>query len=271
MSTNFDKALIMSGNDFKLTNSITLHHPIIDEILSLNNGFHSEEIYWQYVHSIMCDPYANMIMLDDLGKDFLKTSPFEVFLLQWENYQRDYQTNKQQYDLLGINPLQFIQAALNFFIVEEHNFELSKHEDGSPCLYDTNNAECQIDEDIFVYLYEWLKSINKIDYSNRIKPADENARRILIEDARDELKKQKRRNKKSEDSFEYIGNLMSAICFGGNGSITPFNIKSCSIYWLFEAYSVDNKKSHASHILDGLYHGTVSSKDIKTQELDWVN
>ena len=63
---------------------------------------------------------------------------------------------------------------------------------------------------------------------------------------------------------------MSADCFCGNGSITPFNINDCKIYWLNESLSITNKKSNAEHLLDGIYHGTISSKDINKKELDWT-
>lgn len=271
MSINFDKSFIFSGNDFKLTEYLTLHHPTINEILSLNNGYNCEGLYWKYIQSIMCDPYSNMVMLDDLGKNFIETSPFEVFILQWENCQKDYMDNQPNYDLLHIHPTDFIIAALNFFIVEKYNYKMNTDENGNFYLYDADNPNYKIDENLFNYLYEWLQCINKIDYSNRIKPADENARRILIEDMRDEIKKRKRRRNKSDDNIEYIGRLMSAVSFGGNGVITPFNIKDCKVFWLFESQNVESKKSHAAHILDGLYHGTIRSKDIDKKELDWIS
>lgn len=270
MSINFNKMLLMSGDDFKLTDSITLHHPTIGEILTLGNGYHSENIYWRYIHTLMCDPYVNMVLLDDLGKNFMEVSPFEMFIIQWEQLEKDYHNNSSEYDLSNIKPHNLVLSALDFFIVEKHEFTLRSYEDGTPCLVDIENPNCQIDQEVFDLIYEWLKSINKIDYSDRINPADENARLILIEDTRDEIKKAKRRKKKNDDNTEHLGNLMSAISFGGNGVITPFNIKKCKVYWILEAFSVENKKTNASHILDGVYHGTINSKDVNKNELDWT-
>lgn len=244
----------MSGIDYKLTNSITLHHPTLQEILSINNGIDSENIYWLYVQALMCDPYSNMVMLDDMGKNFMEVTPFEIFIIKWKQ----------------LNALNLFKSALNFFIVEDHDFALSHYENGCPCLYDINDNKCQINAEIFEYIYEWLKGINKIEYLNRIKPEDENARRILIEDARDEMKKAKKRKKAMEEDADFLGTLMSATCFGGNGAITPFNINQCKIFWVFEGFSIEQKKTNVSHILDGIYHGTISSKDINKKELDWT-
>lgn len=260
----------MSGKDYKLTPTITLHHPTVGEMLSINDGHGSEQIYWNYVHFILSDPYSNMVFLDDIGKDFMKTSPFEVLILQWDNLYNNYMSNKEMCDQTGFNPLSIITSSLQFFMNEKHTFVKRQYDNGTFCLADMNDESCQINDEVYGYICEWVKSLNKIDYSGRINPADENARRILIEDTRDEMKKQKRKNKSNTDDIDYIGSLMSAVSFGGNGVITPFNINDCKIYWLFEAFSIDNKKSNASHILDGIYHGTLSSKDINKKDLDWT-
>lgn len=271
MSIKYSKAILMSGEDFQITDSITLHHPTVKEILSINKSPTPDYSYWMYINILLSDPYSNMVMLDDMGKNYLEVSPYEVFIIQWDKCVEDYKENQAMYDAYNVNPLEDILKALHFFIDGEHTFMKGKYEDGSVCFYDINNHSCQINQEIFECIYEWVKAINKIDYSNRIKPADENARRILIEDMRDEIKKAKRRKKKkSDDDSDYFGNIMSADCFCGNGSITPFNINDCKIYWLNESLSINNKKNNADHLLDGIYHGTISSKDINKKELDWI-
>lgn len=270
MSTKFSKALLMHGKDYPLTEHITLHHPTIDEIMSIDNTPNPDNTYLQYIQILLSDPYSNMVMLDDMGKNYLEVTPFEVFLLQWEVCVQSYTANKDLYDAYNIHPLQNILDALHFFMNEEHYFLKGIYQNNQICFYDAENPSCQITAEIFEYIYEWVKSINKIDYSDRINPAAENARRVLIEDMRDEQKKAKKRKKKKEDNHDYIGNLMSAISFCGNGAITPFNIKKCKVYWLNEALSISGKKSNADHILDGIYHGTISSKDVNKKELDWM-
>lgn len=270
MSTKFSKAFLMSGKDFKLTSSITLHHPTIEEVLGINNSPFPDAFYWTYVQILLADPYSNMVMLDDMGKNYLEVSPYEVFILQWDNCQKDYQENKSMYDNYGFSPLDNIIQAISFFTKEVHQFVKGINNDETIYFYDPNNSSFYINQQIFECLYEWVKSINNIDYSDRIHPADENARRVLIEDMRDEIKKKKRRKKKSDDDSDFFGSLMSAVSFCGNGSITPFNINNCKLYWLNESLSINNKKTHAGHILDGIYHGTISSKDINKKELDWI-
>lgn len=270
MSIKFSKAFLMSGQDFKLTSSITLHHPTIGEVLKINNSPFPDAFYWTYVQILLADPYSNMVMLDDIGKNYMKTSPYEVFIIQWDNCQKDYQKNKSMYDSYGFSPLDNIIQAISFFTKEDHRFVKGINNDETIYFYDPDNPFFQINQQIYEYLYEWVKSINIIDYSDRIKPADENARRVLIDDMRDEIKKRKRRKKKSDDDSDSFGNMMSAVNFCGNGSITPFNINDCKMYWLNKSLSINNKKNYADHILDGMYHGTISSKDINKKDLDWI-
>lgn len=263
MNIKFSKGYMMSGRDFKLTDSITLHHPDMNEIYNINHGFMSEQLYWSYVSSLMCDPYTHMVMLDDMGKRFMDTTPFEVLIILLKN--------QGQEDVDAY--LEMINKALELFIVEKHDFALSQYNDGQYCLYDVNNPSCQIDEKVFNCIYEWLITTNKIDSSKKLNIKDDNSYMVLIDDARRELKKAKRNKgkKKKDEDKEFFGSLMSSICFGGNGAATPFNIMDYKIYWLLENQSVIARKQHSDNLYRGIYGGTISSKDIKKEELDWMN
>lgn len=165
-------------------------------------------------------------------------------------------------------PPDFMDNALQLFLTEKHHFVKSRYADGSFCLVSTDDPDCQIDREIYEYLYEWVRAVNQVSDSGKIRPADECARQILIEDTRRELRKKQKEH--DDEPINRIGNLMSAVSFGGNGVVTPFNLPSCKLYWLFEAFHIENNKSNASHILDGLYHGTLNSKDVNKEELDWT-
>ncbi len=270
MNIKFSRAFLMSGKDYKLTPSITLHHPTLEEIMSLCDNASPDDIYYEYIYEILCDPYSNMVMLDDLGKNYLETTPFDILILRWHKIMDTYENNKEMFDSLNLNPTASILSALQFFIVEKHDFTLGHYDNGMPCLYDKSNIDCQINEEIFHYICEWVKAINKIEAFDKIKPADENARRILIEDMRSELKKSQKRKKNKDEDSDVLGLLMASASFCGNGSLSPFHLLESKIYWLNESFSINSKKEHAFHLLDGIYHGTLNSKDISKKELDWA-
>lgn len=271
MNTKFSKAFLLSGKDFKITDSIILHHPTIGEILSLEESAAPDHTYWSYVQLLLADPYENMVMLDDLGINYLDAAPFEVFCLQWDYLLAHTGQAENDSDRYKIALMKSISNAINFFIQGDHCFVKNVYENGDAYFYDINDTSCQIDSSIFEYLYEWVKSINKIDFSGRIHPADENARRVLIEDIRDEMKKRRKREKNhQEENPDYFGSIMAATCFCGNGAINPFNINQCKLYWINESMSITGRKNHADHVLDGIYHGMIRSRDINQKELDWL-
>lgn len=270
MSTKYSKALLMSGRDYALTPHITLAHPSIEDIMSINSSSFPDYTYWMYVQIILSDPYSNMVMLDDIGKNYMEMTPYDVFVIQWDNSIKKYEENKVMYDSLGSNPVNEMVKALQFFIKGNPIFYKTAYQDGSICFCDISNEKCQINREIYEYIYDWVKSINRIDYSDRIKPIDENARRILIEDMRDEIKKLKKQKKKSDDNMDYLGSLMSAAAFCGNGAISPYNILDCKIYWVNESLAINGKRSNAEHLLDAIHHGTIKSKDVNKKELNWI-
>ena len=50
MSIKYSKAILMSGEDFQITDSITLHHPTVKEILSINKSPTPDYAYWMYIN-----------------------------------------------------------------------------------------------------------------------------------------------------------------------------------------------------------------------------
>jgi hypothetical protein len=111
--------------------------------------------------------------------------------------------------------------------------------------------------------------INGINRTDKIKPADDNAKKILIEDMRDEQKR-KQKNKQADDE-DWLGNMISGAVHGGNGGITSLNVKQHKIYQVYSALSVTQKKLHFNHIMGGVYAGNVNSKELNTQELSWMS
>ena len=88
---------------------------------------------------------------------------------------------------------------------------------------------------------------------------------MLIDDMRDEIKKQSKKKKNDSDYGEYIGNIMRAVCFCGNGSISVFNINQCHIYPLLKGFNMFIKKDNVDHLMNGQYDLSKISK----KELDW--
>lgn len=261
------RAFLEKGEDLKLSNKLFVHHPSIEDIVSLGNGILCDEVYWGYVFNLLNDPYDNMVWLDDKGIDYEKVSPFDVFVMRWNNAVEDYKKNKQRYDIFKINPLENIKAALSFFL-GKHDFDIGSYENGECILYDKNDVSVQINREAFNYISAFIQAINGINRADKIIPADESAKQILIEDMRSEYKKKLK--KKNDEDNDYIGNMIAEVVHGGNGGVTSLNVGQFKIFQIYSGLTIERRKFHSNHILNGVYQGTVSFKDINKQELNWV-
>lgn len=269
---SISRAFLESGNDFQITPSLIVKHPSLNEIIQLGNGIHCDDIYWGYVFTILSDPYDNMVWLDDQGIDYEQVSPFDVFILRWEQNEEEYKSSKDKFDALGLpSPIAVMQESLKFFL-GDHTFNIGVlKDDNSKILYDIKNNRVQINKIIFDYISGFIRLINGLDKTDHINPANKNAKKILIEDMRDEQRRKMKKKKKDDEDTDYLGKMISGVVHGGNGGITPFNFKELKIYQLYSSLTIQQKLTHFNHVMAGVYQGTVKFESISKKELNWMD
>jgi hypothetical protein len=274
-----NKSFLSSGKDLKLSDNIFVKHPTIQEIYDISDGTESTRIYWSMVYTLTCDPYDNMVMLDDMGIDYEETDCFNVFLYYWNESLKEYEKQKALYDTLKVKPLDRIMKSLTFFL-GKHNFQLSDVNFGDKtdlALIDSDRVKdgvCDyiIDRNMFNLMSDFLFAINNVDKSQRIKPATKGAKKVLIEDMRDEIRRKKNEKEDDDDIKEldnYIGHMGISLSFGGNGGVTIFNYKQLKIYELIMGYKITLKKSHSDQLKNGIYSGNIDASKISKSDLDW--
>lgn len=272
-----NESFLFSGKDLYLSNNVIVKHPSVGNILDITNDINSVNIYWKIVGTLICDPYDNMVMLDDLGINYLEVTPFDVFIIQWNKAIEEYSNKEIFYIENNFHPLDAIKESLSFFL-GKHNFDLSfMNIDNQKEIVlvdlDTihqNTCDYYITKEMYNLMSEFLFSINKLSKSDRINPADETTRKMLIEDTRDELKRQQRQHNSQEQELEdCIGIASKSVCFGGNGGINVFNYKQLKIYQLLVGATIIDKKEYSSHLLSAIYSGNIKSGDVNKDDLNW--
>lgn len=268
------RSFLMSGKDLKISNSLSVKHPTVQEVIDIdkeNDGLFSEKIYYNWVSVFICDPYNYMVYLDDKKLDYEKIDSFDLFILLYKDTLKRIEdiktiTSKQEYDkIMSSNPY---YQAFNFFLDKKY-FKLAKDETGSDVIADCSTNTILIDRDIFYYISEFIKSINGIiEDTSRINPDDEFAKKILIEDERTKLKKQKKDLDNKEENNR-LGNLLSAITWGTAGGITPFNRSQLHMYDLVDGVSRTDKLLNFNHTMTGIYSGCVDKDKINMQKINW--
>lgn len=271
------KSFLQSGNDLKLSETLTFKHPTIQEIIDIDKehfGLYSEDIYYSFVDIFLTDPYNYMVYLDDRGIDYEQVTGFDVFCMLFDEYNKNYSNllmeleNKNlsnDYKLLFENHIYF--QSFKFFFGIESFFLASDSETGKNILAYENN-KFLMNEYIFNFVSEFVRKINGIPDVEKINPEDEWSKKILIEDERERIKK-KLKNKDETKNMNRLGNLISAITWASNGCINPFNRNNLHIYDLVDGISRTDKLLNYQNTMNGLYSGCIEGKKINFNSIHW--
>ena len=267
----FDDSFLFSGDDLRVTDNIIVKHPSVDEIIHLSESYNNTRLYWNIVSTIICDPYLNMVMLDDYGLNYLEVTPFDVFAIQWAKCEDLYKEKSEMYDKYGLHPLDLIKKALNFFL-GFHNFNLIQ-EDYQFYLVDEDSKvdgiyKYVVNKEMYNMMSEFVFNINNLTRDDRINPANESTRKMLVEDMREEQNRKLRKNSE-EDYKDYIGITSKSLCFGGNGTVSVFNYKQLKIYQLFSGMKITDRKENSNQLISGIYAGNIKSEGINKKDLKW--
>ena len=270
----FDYGMLFLGKSIDLQ-GYHIRHPKVKDIYSMKNTLNYEEEYWSMIGSLLSDPYDNMVMLDDMGIDYEEVTAFDVFIINWKKNEELYQSKKEEFDKFKLHPLDITKKSLTFFL-GEHDWNIVELFDGTHILYDKKNPkEYMINEDVFQIFLEFIKAIHRLDYKDRVNPANQQYKRLLIEEMREE-QEIKKFNKifqmqKEKEKINVLGNMISAVCVGGNGGIDVFNVENLSIFQLYTYYLMTMKKDNVSALKIGMYSGMISSENIKDDNLKWTD
>ncbi len=267
------KSFLQTGNNLPLTTKYSFKHPTVGDVLaidSIHNGIYSEDIYFSMINIFLTDPYLYMVYLDDHEMDYEKTTAYEVFLLLLKDYFKNIENvkdkyDKEQYEILAKNNIYY--QAFKFFIGIE-SFYIATCE-GNEVI--ANDNHLVINSEIYEYIYQFVKMMNGIQDGIRINPADEFAKKILIEDEREKIKKQVNRKINDKTDNNRLGNLISSVTWGCSGGITPFNRNNLHIYDLMEAIERTDKVLRYNHTMSAIHSGFVDTKKIDFEELRWFN
>ena len=111
--------------------------------------------------------------------------------------------------------------------------------------------------------------MNGIGEADKIHPENAFAKKILIEDSREEMK---RKSKKKQDTPQNrLGNLISSVTWGSTGAATPFNRGGLHIYDLVDGIYRTDKKLNFKNNMIGLYSGCIDKKNINFEKTYWSN
>ena len=268
------KSFLQSGNDLQLSSILKFKHPTLQEVIDIdkeNLGLHSEYMYYSMVNVFLTDPYDYMVFLYDRNIDYERVTSFEVFCMLFNDYiekiANSNELSDEQKAFLFINNIYY--QAFKFFLGIESFFTMKSNDD-IDIVVDTE-GNLLLNSELYDYISEFIRKINGIPESEKIYPEDEWAKQILIEDEREKIKKQAKKQEKDNDNVnkDRLGNLLSSITWSCNGGITPFNRSQLHMYDLIDGISRTDKLLHYNNTMNGYYSGCIEKKNINFNEVHW--
>lgn len=232
---------LLFSHEYRINDNIAIRIPTVEEVLE------HEDDYYGMVHMITATPYDMMVQLDDLGIDFTTINDYELFLILF-------------------NGLQLSDTSLIFGDLDISNFKPMVNPKNNLVVLRDSKTGIIIDRAIYEQICKCLRTINFIE-KNTKKPGNQDAKEYLIKRMRAKMKRRQR--KKNEES--QLENLIVSLV---NTSEFPYDfegVRGITIYQFNRSlYQVIHKKD-VDYRMHGVYVGTVSTKDLKPGDLNWLH
>lgn len=214
-------------------------------IPTVGDVIENEDNYYTLVSTITAYPVDMMVQLDDAGIDFSTIDAWELFILMFRGIQAQ-------------------DTSLVFGDLDLSKFKLAFNEqNGEAVLLDTEN-EITIDRLIHEQIANALRRIHHLKPDMR-KPANEEAKKFMIERARAKLKR--RRNRVEDSQLE---TLIIAMVNTEQYKYDFETTKSLTIYQFNESVRQIINKVDYEHRMQGVYAGTIDAKDLSQDDLNWI-
>lgn len=224
----------------KINDYITIRVPTVGEIIE------NEDDYYGNVALIVATPFDMMVQLDDMKIDFTKINDWDLFCLLFNELRTR--------DLSLI----FDELDLNDFVIAEDK------KTGNIVLINPNTG-AKIDQAIHDQICRYLRSILRLQKNDK-RPANEEARKYLIERAR--IKMRRRKKSRAESQIEkYIIALVNTSEF----PYTYETVLGLTINQFYASLHQIIKKIKYDNLMIGCYAGTVNMKELDQNELNWIS
>lgn len=169
-----DELLLLSGKPFHLTSRVTVANPKLADILDF-----SEEKYFSTVTALTATAYDFRIQLDDIGLDYVDIEDYDMFLMIAP-------TLKYEETQIILPDVHFEQLQM---ITNKTTGEVALAEVKEDFLGRNKPYEVIFDRFTYHEMVDYIRSCHGLE-RNWMTPGNRGARRILIDDERERIKRE---------------------------------------------------------------------------------
>lgn len=234
-----DEIRLLSGKPFDIGIGITLYQPTVREISDFG-----ESEYMSLVNALTSEPFDMPYYLDQMGIDFEKIKPFELFCILTSGIPKE--TSKL---LLG-------DLDLSQFKPAEQNGDLVL----------VNNRGIIIDSLTRERLADCIRRMHCLPKNILTSCENKFTHDLMIRQQKKNIDREQRKKELFGDHSQYAP-LISSLACEWHDYDKVYDLK---IGQFFDAIVRMGYRQNSNNLYRGLYAGTVSFKDIHKTDLDWM-
>ena len=229
---------ILYKTEYQINEHVSIRIPTIGEIIN-------DDDYFANIALIISTPYDMMAQLDSINIDFTQINEWDLFCLLFKQLQT--------------KDLSLIFGNLNL-----KEFETVINKQNGNVVLRNQHTGVVIDRAIHDQICRFLRKLLRIE-KNEKKPANEEAKKFMIERA-----KRKLRRKAKQPEVSPLEQYIVALV---NTSEFPYNyesVRGLTIYQFYASLHQIIKKVKFDNLMIGCYAGTVNTKELNPAELNWI-
>lgn len=229
---------LLYKESYSINKDIKIMIPKVRDVLE-----HDED-YYNMVMMLTAMPIDMMVQLDDMGIDFTEINEYDLFLMVF-------------------NSLKTEDTSLIFGDLDLSRFRSAISEQTGKAIL-LNPEGVRIDRAVANQIATVLRKIHDLKVNNK-KPANEEAKKYMLERARAKMKRANRRLNESYLEQQIVAMVNTEqYHYGFEGTL------ELSIYQFNKSVRQVIKKVDYEHLMHGVYAGTISSKDLSQKDLNWI-
>ena len=273
-----DELKIYRGEDFVISKHIKIHQPTLDEIER-----YGEQEYYSMIYQLTATPQTMKSQLWDIGIDYTEITPYQLFYqLLFQIYPKE--KTSIIFGDLDFQKFQLVQRKDNNEIVLFQEIKVSEHmqiDDDRTFIrkiidkifhkafvsekIEKHTEQVYFDEYTYNIIMDYLRSVHGIEKDERI-PANESTKMILIEDAKDEIERNKNKEYHSQ-----LKNLISSMVNSEGFKYNHSQVWDMKINAFMDSVKRISKIKNAELLLQSGYSGYgINLKDVDKKQLDWL-
>lgn len=230
---------LLYRREYEIAEGITVVIPTVGQILADEDGYN------EAVAAFTSMPIDFMVPLDDIGIDFSTINEWDLFSMLFG------QMKEMDFSLV-LKGIQF------------KDFERCVNKQTQQKVFYNQFTNTEIGKREHALIASTLRKINHMEKDRR-KPANEDAKKYMLERARAKMKRKKNR-KESSQLEQLIVALVNTEQFKYNFD----SVRDLTIYQFNECVRQIIHKVNWDNRMHGVYSGTVNAKELSQDELNWL-